>query len=455
MTEIRSTTPTAAAFPGREHGTAGADTAVDVAVLGSGLAGLAAAATAARAGARVTVVEGPARSGRARTDERDGFLLNRGPHALYDTGPGRAVLARLGVDPQGVRPPSTGVLACGDQVHRLPRGIGGMLTSSVVTARDKVRIGHLLARVARLDPASVADLTVEGWLERSLPPSARPLVRTLVRVSSYCADTRSVSADVAVTQLRASSRGVRYLHGGWAQLTDGLRAAAGPTVEWHPGTATAVRPTGGGWDVTTDRGTVRAGAVVVAAGSPAAAAALLPGPAPASWSRLGPPVLASCLDLGLRRPPAVRSWFGVDRPHYLVAHAPGAELAPPGSAVVHVMRNLHHDDADRPAQLRAELEALARRAGIADDDVVVARYLHHMHVVSASVTPAGGGLTGRPGIDDTGHTGLLVAGDWVGPDGWLADASLASGEAAGAAASRHAAVAAQAGPGRRPAGARR
>jgi pyruvate/2-oxoglutarate dehydrogenase complex dihydrolipoamide dehydrogenase (E3) component len=35
--------------------------------------------------------------------------------------------------------------------------------------------------------------------------------------------------------------------------------------------------------------------------------------------------------------------------------------------------------------------------------------------------------------------GVYVAGDWVGPRGWLADAALSSGEAAGRAAAREAA----------------
>jgi hypothetical protein len=127
----------------------------------------------------------------------------------------------------------------------------------------------------------------------------------------------------------------------------------------------------------------------------------------------------------------VRAWFGVDRPHYLVAHAPGARVAPDGTALVHAARYLHHDEDTSADELRADLWALATRAGIAHDDVVLDRYLHRMVVVSASVTPAGGGLAGRPGPADTGLDGVLIAGDWVGPTGWLADASLVSGEAAG------------------------
>ena len=51
-------------------------------VIGAGLAGLTAAATAARAGRPVVVVEAHAAGGRARTDERSGYRFNQGPHAL-------------------------------------------------------------------------------------------------------------------------------------------------------------------------------------------------------------------------------------------------------------------------------------------------------------------------------------------------------------------------------------
>ena len=67
-------------------------------VIGGGLAGLTAAATLARGGHAVTVVEGAEHvGGRGRSRHRDGFDLNTGPHALYRTAGGRAVLRDLGV----------------------------------------------------------------------------------------------------------------------------------------------------------------------------------------------------------------------------------------------------------------------------------------------------------------------------------------------------------------------
>ena len=57
------------------------------------------------------------------------------------------------------------------------------------------------------------------------------------------------------------------------------------------------------------------------------------------------------------------------------------------------------------------------------------RYLHRMTVVGA-VPVLGVGLAGRVDVGDTGHEGVLVAGDWVGPRAPRRRA-LASGEDAG------------------------
>jgi phytoene dehydrogenase-like protein len=53
-----------------------------------------------------------------------------------------------------------------------------------------------------------------------------------------------------------------------------------------------------------------------------------------------------------------------------------------------------------------------------------------MTVSHALVTAAQDGTGGRPGPEVPGIPGLFVAGDWVGPSGILADAALASAEAA-------------------------
>jgi phytoene dehydrogenase-like protein len=71
--------------------------------------------------------------------------------------------------------------------------------------------------------------------------------------------------------------------------------------------------------------------------------------------------------------------------------------------------------------------------------IVHDRFLARMTVVGAQPRAVNGGLAGRPPITATGMANVFLAGDWVGPDGMLADAAFASGHAAGLAAAQQAA----------------
>jgi phytoene dehydrogenase-like protein len=420
----------------------------DVVVAGAGLAGLAAAAVASggsEAAAvasgieprpRVALVDTRSPGGRARTHQRDGFALNEGAHALYREGEGRRVLGRLGIVPTGGPPALAGASGRrGGELVPLPTTAGQLMRSPILGLRAKARLASLLARLPRLDAAALAGVSAADWLDGlALPDDARQFVETLMRVATYCADFSSCSADAAVGQLQmAVADGVDYLDHGWQQLVDALlRVADERGVDRRPaGRVESLRPDGAGWIVETASGQLRAGAVVLAVGSPAATEALLPR-AP-GWS-IGPDVTAACLDLGLRRAPTPPIVFGMDQPLYLSTHCPPATLAPAGSAVVHVMRY----GATAPDADAAELWAHASTAGISEADVVTRRFLSHM-VVSHGLPQPGSGLAGRPRVDASGAPGLFLAGDWVGPVGVLADASLASGEQAGQAAAAHAA----------------
>ncbi len=58
--------------------------------------------------------------------------------------------------------------------------------------------------------------------------------------------------------------------------------------------------------------------------------------------------------------------------------------------------------------------------------LVERRYLPSLVVSNALVTAEQGGFAGRPAATVPGVRGLYLAGDWVGPEGMLADAALAS-----------------------------
>ncbi len=307
-----------------------------------------------------------AAGGRARSDEREGFVLNQGPHALYRRGAGADVLGRLGVGFKGSppHPVVSGYNEATGEPALLPTSAGSLLRSPVLGLLDKVRVARLLTTLPKLQSASFVALSAAEWIA-SLGLSSRGagVISALTRVVTYAGDLERVSAGAAVAQLRLALEGnVVYLDGGWLSLVDGLVAAAtsgGATVlEGERATALQAR-TDGTCEVRTPARTLRAASVVVAAGSPAAARALLPDAPP--WE-LGAPATAACLDLGLRRVPATMVAYGLDQPVYLSTHSPNAHLAPRGGAVVHVMRY----GARTSSEDRDQLWALARRCGIGE-----------------------------------------------------------------------------------------
>src|SRR5690606_33696618 len=343
----------------------------DVVVIGGGLAGSAAAATTARAGRSVLVVDGPGGT-RATTDRVGGFLFNRGPHALYRSGPGSAVLDRLGVARAGGRPPRTLVARRGERVGPATTGVATLVRTRLVSPAGKVRFGRVMAGARRWRPDELAARTAGCWCDGlGLRGDERAAVEMLARTTSYLADLELVSADVVARQLLlALDGGVDYLHGGWQTLLDGLAGAGRAAGVTHRrGRVAAVVPDGRGVRVELaaagDGEAVVAGAAVVAAGTPDGCAAVLPD-RPDAWRALGPSVRVACLDLGMAAWPrrARPVLLDLDRPLYLIRHDPPAALAPAGGAVVHAMCYLRADD-DRPAaEVRAELEAHCRLAGI-------------------------------------------------------------------------------------------
>src|SRR6185295_16965472 len=308
--------------------------------------------------------------------------------------------------------------------------------SRLLGLRSKLRLAALLRRLAAGTARPPRGASVDDWLRaEGLRPDAAALVLALARVTTYSHEPGRFEAAALLEQLRlALTDGVLYVDGGWQTLVDGLAAAA-----WDAGArlemdarAVSLECAVSGVRV---EGAWHPARSVVLATPPAVATDLAGARAPslrAAASR-AVPVRAATLDLGLRRLPRPDTFaLGLDRPWYFSVHSATARLAPGGGALVHTIRYLGGDRPDADAAER-DLEELmdAVQPGWRSE-VQVKRFVPDLLVAHDLPTAEHGGLEGRTPVAVPEVPGLFRAGDWVGAEGLLADASLASGRRAAA-----------------------
>lgn len=438
----------------REHAT---DTA-DLQIIGAGLAGLIAANKAADAGLSVRLIERRTNpGGRADSADHHGYTLNVGPHALYLQGELRRVLIDLGLEPAGSAPDlvgATGSIQSADggrgRTGLLPIGPASLLRTELLSPGAKWELARLLTRLPRLDPRALATTTVDAWLDDLTDRSdLRALLAGLINLTTYNPTADRASADAALLQLQmALDDGVHYIDGGWRSIVTSLSDRADRCgVERVMATATAVTPApstnstssasstnsvdGETVVTTTDGAQLAARACLIASGGPSVVDRLLDLDGARSLASMaGPAVEASVLDLGLAERPPVGAHLGLDRELYATVHSTAAGLTPPARHLVGVARYRRPEDDDDPAfgpdQTRVILENHARAMGADPDRAEMHRYLHRLTVTGGMPLADRGGLAGRPPVTVEGRSRVFVAGDWVGANGLLADASAAS-----------------------------
>ena len=142
------------------------------------------------------------------------------------------------------------------------------------------------------------------------------------------------------------------------------------------------------------------------------------------------PVRAACLDVALRRLPKPANDYvmGIDEPTYLSDHTRAAQLG--DGHVVHLAKYLPITPTNA-ADDRAELEAMLDLAQPGwREEVIDERFLPNLVVNHWLAKAEDGGLNGRPDGTLIENPNVYLAGDWIGSQGWLVDASFISGKRA-------------------------
>jgi phytoene dehydrogenase-like protein len=398
----------------------------EVAIVGGGIAGLIAAAALARRGLRPVVFEAaPELGGRAQTRIADGFCFNQGPHALYLGGALKAALDGLGLPTPGGSPRlRDGLALWGDETHPLPVGPGEADTAPPLGAADTRCLAETFARIGAGEYGGPGRPLRAFTAE--LPRAVGAVIEALIRNSTYSHAPEEIDAKAALDQLRLAYRGVSYVDGGWRTLITGLAGAAataGADLRCEQ-PIVALRRERERWLVEGAGQVAEQFEAVIMAASPEAARQLDSAELTAS-TLAAQPVRAMTLDLGLKTVgPGATYALGIDAPMYLSLHSVAAQLAPPGAGLLHLSRFLGPDEAPDTAHF-GELERLADRVKPGWRECV-ARRQRLVGITVAHDFPRWrrGGRRARVALADA--PGLFLAGDWVGDEGLLSDASAAS-----------------------------
>lgn len=410
-----------------------------VIVVGGGLAGLVAATYAARAGFKVSLYEKAAElGGRAATRQEGDVLFNLGPHALYSGGWGERVLQELGVTYTGKSPKLAGWAVRNNNIYALPATPGSLLKTGLLSFGAKMEVMGFFGGIAGIKPSEFANLTVRQWVEKRFKSqSARELFTALARLITYQNAPDSGSAEQYLNSLKAGLKtGVLYLDGGWQTLVNGLAEKATEAgVEIFTGSRIEALEIAGGriTGVRLADGSLQNADAVIVAATPEIVAKLVNTPKVQGAIAATPKVEAACLDLALHSLPHPDRIFalGIDKPLYYSVHSQYAKLGPADKVVLHVAKYLPVGKKSDPVADRRELEELVDvlqpgwRTQVAEE-----RFLPHMVVTGAAALAANRGLAGRLPVKVEGIKDLYLAGDWIGNEGWLSDASFASAHTA-------------------------
>ena len=408
-----------------------------VVIVGGGMAGLSAACYLARAGADVTLYEkASGLGGRAATQNVDGYCFNRGIHGFYTGGAASEVLQELGIMYSYGIPKDIFALQQG-KLYPNPGTPLTLLRSRLLDFGDKLELMRLFATLPKIKPQTLACMSVQEWIEQTTRrPQLRRFLATTACTFTYSTALDLVSAEVFVDKLqRFLKHPIHYIDGGWQTLVDAMRHKAEQAgvrivngthveaIEHHAGSVQGIR--------LRDGSQIHASAVIIATSPDEAVKLVDEGAYPALRQIVNTlvPAQVACLDVALSRLPDSRYPVvqDLERPLFMSAQSVYSRIAPQGGALIHAFKQLHPAHPTDPRGDERDLEGLLDTVQPGWRDVLVKRvYLPRIEAVGTLPTASNGGFSGRPASQVPGLTNLYLAGDWIGTEGFLVDASMSS-----------------------------
>lgn len=404
------------------------DEPLEVAVIGAGLAGLAAAYSLVEGGAKVTILEKSHEAGgRAKTTIKEDFHLNLGPHALYIGGATYQFLESIDMVPKGSQPQNPQSVAIfGGEVFDLPFVPNAPITKSMLDDKESLELAQFQQKLLSTDWDDFMDLPLENWLKDNIRhPKVREVIATLVRLLTYGNNASKMSTGAVFKQAVISLQGVLYLDDGWSTMINALvkRLHESATFEFDS-KIEAVLPTEDGVSITANGITRKFDATILCV-PPQAAQKLVPGSITQEEMAKILPSKTACLDVCLKRLPFPNITFGlgVDEPLYYSVHSNSARLAPGDGALIHLAVYLgeetgskHHED--RLLALLDQLQPGWR------EELIYKRFLPNMIASNGIPSAELNGANGIASVELTSATNVFLSGDYVGSGALLADSAV-------------------------------
>ena len=334
----------------------------------------------------------------------------------------------------------------------MPMKLSQLLTTKLLNGLDsKIEALKFFIKLNKMNLEELHLISFHEWLDKNFKNSdSKDFVKMLGRIATYTYNAENLSAGLALNQIKiAVTGGVLYIDEGWQTLVEqlvdigkrnGIKFLYGKSVVAIKQSYNSDRPNSQPlWKISLSDNTDFVYHDVIIATNPSHVYSLLKDNTLINpvylnqLEKINRPARVATLDLALSSlpNPDVYGTYGLDTPLYLSLHSAFAKLSADGNGILfHVMKYLDSSAKPNPAQDKIELEGLLDMVQPGWRKLVVRqRFLPNMIASNTVINNNNGILENRPDIDVPGVDNLYIIGDWVGPDGMLADTSFASAKA--------------------------